>query len=167
MRSRTPQGPRWQLREYLNSNLRNRRFDPIVQRAIRTGEPIPAATRDKIVTTYENNVLRYRGQNIARTEMLGALHSGREEALTQMMERERLPTEAVEQTWDAVNDNDTRDSHDSMEGQKRQKGQPFVTGRGQLLLYPGDRSMGADAAEIINCRCSLRTRVDWTHILEG
>jgi hypothetical protein len=40
----------------------------------------------------------------------------------------------------------------SMDGQTVPIDQPFVTPEGHLLMHPGDRSKGAPAGTMINCR---------------
>ena len=47
----------------------------------------------------------------------------------------------------------SRDSHMDMHLQRRKQGTPFVSGAGNLLRYPGDRS--APVEEWINCQCFL------------
>jgi len=44
--------------------------------------------------------------------------------------------------------------HRSADGQIRKLGEPFIV-TGELLLFPGDRSMGASIGNVINCRCTL------------
>lgn len=46
----------------------------------------------------------------------------------------------------------TRDTHQLMDGVEVEKDEPFVLPGGELM-YPHDGSLGADAAEIINCAC--------------
>ena len=48
-----------------------------------------------------------------------------------------------------------RADHRAMDGQTRKLGEPFVTLRGHRLLFPGDRSLGAPADEVVNCRCVI------------
>jgi len=47
-----------------------------------------------------------------------------------------------------------RDSH-QIDGQIVKSGDVFNLASGAVLLYPGDRSTGADAGEVINCRCTV------------
>lgn len=51
----------------------------------------------------------------------------------------------------------TRDTHEIMDGVEVEKDDPFVL-QGGYLMYPHDCSMGADAAEIINCACDCIRR---------
>lgn len=45
--------------------------------------------------------------------------------------------------------------HAKMDNQTVLLDESFVTPAGYKLLYPGDRSLGAAAGEIINCRCTM------------
>lgn len=56
--------------------------------------------------------------------------------------------------WDTQQDNRVRESHEPMNGQVRRWDEPFITGDGNYLMYPGDTS--APIKEWINCRCNLR-----------
>lgn len=55
--------------------------------------------------------------------------------------------------WRTMNDNDVRDTHMLAEGQERDIDKPFDIGTSQLM-FPCDTSLGADANEIIQCRCT-------------
>lgn len=154
-------GSRSAMSNYLGRKTRNRSFDPLVVRAIQDGKPVPASVARKIIGKMKDNMLRVRGERIARTELLGGLHHANNEALEQMIEAGKVSRDAVQNEWDAANDMDTRDSHAAMDGQVRPQGQPFVTGAGYQMRFPGDRSLGAPASEIINCRCRLIRRIDF------
>lgn len=150
-----------QMRSYLQRKGRDRRFDRIVMRAIRDEKPVSAGDAQKLVGRYRQTLLRQRGEMIARTELLGSVHAAQDEGLEQLIESGKLSRQNVKSKWDAANDSATRDSHRSMDGQTRRQGEPFVSGNGYQLMYPGDRSLGAPAEEIIQCRCTKRTDVDW------
>jgi hypothetical protein len=56
-------------------------------------------------------------------------------------------------TWITVGDERVRQTHMSADSQQQTLNKPFAVG-GQLLRWPGDTSLGASAANVINCRCS-------------
>jgi hypothetical protein len=62
-------------------------------------------------------------------------------------------TATVRKTWVTVMDNRVRPAHVLAEGQRVPLTQPFTVG-GELLMHPGDSSLGATLGNIINCRCS-------------
>jgi hypothetical protein len=161
MRADLLSGDPARMEGYFDRKRRDRRFDATVRKAIASGKPVSKADVDRIAGRYADRLLQLRGETIARTELLTSLHAAQDEGLEQMIERGVIGRDAVTLTWDAAGDKDTRDSHRVMDGQKRQKGQPFTTGNGHLLMRPGDRSMGAPAKETINCRCRLEVDIDF------
>lgn len=46
-------------------------------------------------------------------------------------------------------------NHRRMEGVSVPIGEPFVTPLGSRLRYPGDRGLGAQVADVVNCRCTV------------
>jgi len=149
------------LRAYLERRARDRRFDRTVTKAIREGRPVPTADARRIVARYRQRLLKVRGNTIARTEALSSLHAAQGEGLQQLVDRGRVAEDAVTLEWDAAGDSATRDSHRFMNGQRRKKGQPFQSGLGSLMHYPGDTSLGAPAEDVIQCRCRLIPRIDF------
>lgn len=61
----------------------------------------------------------------------------------------------AQKMWDATLDQKTRINHAVADGQRVDIDDPFTVG-GELLMYPGDRSLGASAGNVINCRCTSR-----------
>jgi hypothetical protein len=57
-------------------------------------------------------------------------------------------------TWRSVGDNRVRQDHLDADGQTVPVSEPFIVG-GESLMYPGDSSLGASAAQIVNCRCGV------------
>lgn len=55
-------------------------------------------------------------------------------------------------TW-SISGNNTRPGHLEMEGETVDSEEPFMVD-GELMMYPRDDSMGASAANIINCACT-------------
>lgn len=139
--------------EALSRNLRDRRFDPSVARAIDDGEPLGAARITRMVDQYRNRYLQYRGETIARTEALSTTSLAQQESMEQVIEQIGMPRGSVQRTWNATKDARTRDTHSEMDGQVRGLLESFVSPSGAQLLYPGDPA--APASERINCRCVL------------
>jgi hypothetical protein len=151
-----------ELRAYLNRERRDKRFDSIVIRAIEAGEPVSAGDVQRMTARYADRLLELRGQNIARTESLGALNEAMDESLRQAVDQGLIQPENIRRTWVSAGDGRVRDAHSAMNGQEVGLGEAFVDpNTGQRLMHPGDRSLGASAANIINCRCNVRQEVDW------
>lgn len=142
--------------ESLQRELRDRRFDRTVRRAITTRQPLRPEQIDRMVQSYRNRVLANRAETIARTESVRATSIAREESFRQIVDQTGTHNRA-EQIWNATLDNRVRDFHASMNGQARALGQMFVDGLGNRLRYPGDQS--APPKTTINCRCVLTFRI--------
>lgn len=143
----------------LTRKLRDKRFDAAVNKAIRTGDPIPAATRDAMVRNYRNRALRYRAETIARTEAMRSLHAAQDEAVRQAIESGSIQASQVQFVWRTARDKRVRDTHWVMDGDKVRLGESFVTGSGARLRYPADPE--GPAEETINCRCFRETKIDF------
>jgi SPP1 gp7 family putative phage head morphogenesis protein len=86
----------------------------------------------------------FRSKRIAQTEVIGSANQGQWQSYKDAgVEKKK---------WSSAGDNKVRDSHRS--NQVVDINDPFSIG-GAALMYPGDRSMGAPAEEVINCRCTL------------
>jgi len=151
-----------QMREYLNRKRRDRRFDHIVKKAIAAEKPVTHESADKIITRYEARLLQTRGETIARTETIEALNAGRHEALHQAADKGIISERHTKKVWDSTSHHfPTRDLHIQMDGQSVDMEEPFVDADGNRMMYPGDTSMGAAADTVINCRCTMRTEIDF------
>lgn len=139
--------------EALNRDLRDRRFDPSVRRAVEDGEPLGVKKIYRMVEQYRNRYLQYRAETIARTEVLRTVGRARRESMTQVLEQIEEPRASVVRTWIATSDKRTRDTHMEMDGQQRGLDVPYESSSGARMMFPGDSSLGAPAAELINCRC--------------
>lgn len=149
------------LRNYLNRKTRDKRFDGTVRKALRDGKPVPAGKAQKMIVGMENKMLRNRGERIARTELLGSTQAAQNESLEQLVDDGKVRRENVKNKWDTADDGLQRGSHDALDGVKKPQGEAFVSGLGNRLLHPGDRSLGAPSEDVINCRCTLRPDIDW------
>ncbi len=146
---------------YFNRQLRDRRMDGAVRRAIKSGKPLTAAQIDTAITRMQARTIRYRGETIARTESINALRSGQHEAVNQAIDDGEVDQRDVLKAWDDAGDSDTRDDHRKA-GRDYRDGipfdQPFIVG-GARLQFPGDPS--GPAEQIINCRCRERTVISF------
>lgn len=90
---------------------------------------------------------KYRSVRVAQTEVIGAMNAGKFETYKEAGVKVKK--------WITSRDEKVRDSHKSMDNQEKPLLNNFITGAGSGLLYPGDRSTGAPAGELINCRCTF------------
>lgn len=151
-----------QLAHYLTRQRRDKRFDAVVKRAIRDGKPLAAADVDRIAGRYKDRLLALRGENIARTEAINGLRAGRREGFQQLVDSGTVQADQITRSWDATLDSRTRPDHVAMDGQTvKGMDAPYVAPDGSRLMYPGDTSLGASAAQTVACRCFERVRVDY------
>jgi len=133
----------------LTYQLRDKRFDSSLINASEGGEPLSADQIQSMVNTYTNRALRYRGETIARTEMLTSLHESQQQSMQQAVDQGLIKQDTVSFVWRTARDFRVRDSHALMEGQKRKMGEFFISGEGNYLRFPGDGM--APPEDTINC----------------
>lgn len=141
----------------LERDLRDRRFDRTVARAVATDTPLSQDAIDRMVKRYRDNYHRFRAETIARTESTRALSISRQEASIQMAEDIGIDPNRIVRVWNATLDSRVRDIHASMDGDEVRLEEPFTDGAGNQLMFPGDPS--APPETTINCRCTVSTRI--------
>lgn len=142
----------------LRRQLRDKRFDPTIRRAIRDNTPLTEDQIQRMVGRYRERYTRYRSEVIARTESLRAVNAANWEAYQQAIDQGVTSEDKLTRTWNTASDNRVRDSHGDMQGQERKPSEPFRSGNGNELLYPGDpRAPITDTAQ---CRCAVATRME-------
>jgi hypothetical protein len=146
---------------YFTRVQRDKRFDRIVRKAIDTKTPLTPEDVNRLTGRYSDNLLRLRGETIARTESIAALNRSEYEALKQATDLGGVKSSATKRIWDSAGDARVRHDHQKMDGQTVGIDEPFTAPDGSKLMYPGDTSLGASAKETINCRCRVRLKVDW------
>lgn len=150
---------------YFTMELRDKRFDGVVKRAIDAGKPLPLDTVDKLVTAYKSKALKYRGDSIARTEAIQSLNRSEWEAHMQAVDIGALRRQDVTRHWDSAKDTRVRFTHKAMDAKYKAEGvgidEPFVSPSGAQMMFPGDTSLGAPADEVVMCRCRTRLKVDF------
>lgn len=75
-----------------------------------------------------------------------------------MIEFARSNNAKISKTWISRLDNRVRLWHRAATFQKKDLFSPFISG-GERLQYPGDWSLGASPANVINCRCVAHYRL--------
>ena len=93
----------------------------------------------------EERLPPYRRELIARDQTLRASNAGNF-ALYQQWGVD-------EKEWLATLDGRVRDAHAAADGQVVPMDEPFDVG-GELMMYPGDSSLGASLGNVIQCRCT-------------
>ena len=141
----------------LRRELRDRRFDASVRRAILRDEPLTRAEVDRMVGGYRERLLAHRAEVIARTEALRAVNQGTAALYSQAVLDGVLDPNNMQRIWNTAGDERVRGSHRPMNGQTRGMDEAFTSGNGYSLMYPGDPS--APAEETINCRCVVAVRI--------
>lgn len=154
-RANLESGEKDAMRAYLGNELRDRRFDGIVKKAIAEGKKLPVNIIGQIITNYQNRLMRWRGEMIARTETMEAVHAGQAQAMAQQVDNGTLDGWRVVKIWMTTDDKRTRHDHWLMDGKEVGEKDFFVLPDGSLMQYPGDSSHGARAGQVINCRCTV------------
>lgn len=156
---------------YLTRSLRDKRFDSVFQKALDNGTPLSQEQIDGMTTRYSNNLLRARGETIARTEAIASLNNSQQEAMQQLVDTGSVDAQDVTRIWEAVDHGPptgkTRETHAEMHGQKVGMDEPFISPSGARMMFPGDTSLGAPPEETINCRCRVSIRVDYLRKWKG
>lgn len=145
---------------YFERTRRDKRFDSIVRKAMKAGKPVSLADIERITQRYSDRLLKLRGETIARTELLNGMHSAQHEGVEQLIEKGQIRADQVTRIWDAAEDGDTRESHRAANNTKAGPDGTWLIG-GHRMKHPGDRSFGAPAGEIINCRCRVDVDIDF------
>jgi len=143
-------------REALTRELRDKRSDPRIRRAIREQTRLSPDEIDRMVERYRRGALRRRSQDIARTEALHSVHGGRRNALQQAIGSGAVEVDSIRRRWNTGQDGRQRIPHDELNGVIIRHGEVYTNSLGRIA-HPGDRS--AVAANVINCRCVETIRI--------
>jgi hypothetical protein len=145
-----------ELRQLLTYGLRDKRFDRSVLKAINDGTGIPADLQAKMKQSYANRALKYRGDNIARTETMRALGQSQTEAYRQAIADGKVDAQYITRFPVTAGDERVRPTHRAVPGMN-QNGvawdEPFKT--------PFGPQMHAPYPNEINCRCHERIKIDF------
>ena len=143
-----------QLQYALSLELRDKRFDGSVRKALRTGQPINAKTAKTMAMQYRNKALRLRGETIARTETLRALAESRRQSMGQAIDDGSITATQIKRYW--LNAGDHRVRHEHVEI-------PKMNAKGVLMdeSFMGPNGPVKSAPDGVNCRCIEQYDVDF------
>lgn len=123
------------------------------------GQPISAIEAAVISGAVLSRKLRARSVTISETETQAVAETAKATnasiLLFQQPDTIAITPRAIEATkeWVTFGDERVRSAHLAADSIEVNVTEPFTVG-GELLMRPGDTSMGASAGNIINCRCS-------------
>lgn len=144
------------LKALLQRGLRDKRFDATVLKAIRDGTPIPAETQAKMRAAYANRALKYRADNIARTETIRSLGQAQTEMWQQNIDRGKVDVALLTRFWVTAGDARVRPTHRLIPGMNkegRKWNEPFDTPDGPSMHAPHDVDP--------QCRCYEKVKMDF------
>lgn len=141
--------------EALMRELRNPRYDERIQQAIDEDRHLRASEIERMTNAYARNLQRHRALVIAQTESLRMVNEARNRAVRQAARTAGVDVKRGTKTWQTTLDGRERPSHNALHGQTVPIDEPFTSPSGAQLMFPGDTSLGAGAAEVVNCRCAV------------
>jgi hypothetical protein len=147
------------MRDYLGYQLRDKRFDGHVRRALEQGGTVPADAVDRIVTAYSNKALKYRGETLAITETHIALAQAQNDAFAQQIASGKLDPRDLTKTWRRTVSREPRHEHLAMVGTEMPFDQPFTLPDGVQCAGPHDPAL--PAKHLIGCKCLLEYRINF------
>lgn len=149
------------LQHYLGLELRDKRFDSLIRKAIKAGGgKFPKEKTQQIVGALAEAYLKERARLISRTETLASMNAGKHEAFRQATERAGISDDHIQREWDSTGDQKVRPDHQHLNGQKvKGINTPYRLPDGSPIDHPGD--MNAGVKQVANCRCLEYMEVDW------
>lgn len=144
----------------LDRELRDRRFDPSVRRAVSGERALSQDQIDRMTDRYRQRMVRHRAEVIARTESLRALSEGREAARQQMIDDGVLDPSQVRRFWINAGDSRVRENHTIIPITNSEgvgANEPFSAPLGPLRFPRDPRGL---AAQTVQCRCAVSERID-------
>lgn len=149
-----------QYQAALDRQLSSAVSDRTIARAAARDVELTPTQIDLAVERYRDNAVKARAETIARTEGLRVAHQGAQETIRQAIARGDVDAAQIVRTWNhrpGARGKDDREFHISMHGQTTGWDEPFVSGLGNELMYPGDPD--APAKEVIRCACAVTVRI--------
>ncbi len=143
-------------RDALERQLRDRSFDSVIRQAINSDTPLTPTQVNRMVERYRERLLAFRAGVTAQSEALRVVNAGNLSMFQQAVDLGLIDGASIQRQWKTAGDSDVRNSHRAMNGQLRGLNEPFISGAGARLQFPGDPNAGG--AETVGCRCVIETR---------
>lgn len=163
MRARLASGDPEEMRKVFNMSLRDKRLDARIRKAIEAGQPVSKGDIDQMTQRYSDKLLKKRAEDIARTETAQSVMGSRQEAFAQALEKEGLPDDAVEKTWQHNGGaENARGQHIAMNGEK-------ITGLNAAFVMPDGTRMkhshdpAGGAKHNVSCRCNTAFKINFAY----
>jgi hypothetical protein len=131
------------------------RFAGVLDRPLE-GEVERRPPTARMLESQAASLLLARASSLALAEGQAAINGGLREALRQAVDAGLIEAESVTRRWRTRRDSKVRGHHRAMEGQEREGDEPFVSGLGNQLRFPGDPL--APGEDRFGCRCRVVTR---------
>ncbi len=128
-------------------NETKRRVREAIEAGMKLGEGFRQMAK-RIDTLYLDSIIPNRSMVIARTEVIQASNHG----AIAGAKSSGIPD--INKVWLTTRDNRTRINHEAIDGESIGIDGIFYLG-GSQVGFPADSSLGAEAGEVINCRCSV------------
>ncbi|CAL1778344.1 portal protein [Acinetobacter phage vB_AbaS_Silvergun] len=144
-------GDRTAMMAYLKRRLRDTSFDKFII----PGERLTVEQVNTIARAYSSKLLQSYAKQFAQTYAGQAYESGRNQAISQAIDTGKVDREEVKKKWRTMRDERVRHSHVKLDRVTIPYDEPFLSVLGNLMMYPHDRSLGANEDDLMNCRCSL------------
>lgn len=139
----------------LGRELRDRRFDSLISRAVEDGKKLPKAKIDQMVKRYAERLVKSRAETIAKTETMEIVSAANHLNWQQMVDDNLIQGQQIRRHWRSSHDSKTRHAHLVMARMNPDgvgQDEAFKSELG-AIRYPGDPQ--ASAANRVNCRCYI------------
>lgn len=143
----------------LERELRDKRYDGTVRRALRQKTPLNPKQIDSMVARYREKFIRHRATTISRTESMRAVTVGQQASVKQMLASRAIDEQLIRRFWVNTKDKRTRDAHrlvPSMNPEGVAFGESYKTSLGPLAFPRDPNGTGSNT---INCRCTERFKL--------
>lgn len=137
---------------YFRRQLRDRRFDKTIRKAIKEGKPLTASQIDRIIGRYRERQEGHRALGIAQNKTRGAVSAGRDEGFRQVLDRPGVMEVTKRWVWNDGGQQNPRIDHKRLaQAPARPIDQPFIMDDGTVMAHPHDPAAGPKHTMFCHC----------------